>query len=210
MSVTYYSLFLSIPCLLIAILGIKTEKNIINPLSIFTGVWGLIFVLSSFRLYTLNESQFSTYLIMFCGISFFVFGYYFVKIPNIRLVSLGSNRGFADYKLNYRLCYVFLAICFFNIGMNLLFNRASIFKYGFTLGAIQLALKDSTEHLPKILNAISFLIANPMYTALTVVSITDMCVGGKNKKLFIGILILSLLRAFNILGRCSVLSLSAN
>lgn len=49
-------------CICFSIIGIRTEKRILNPITVFCMLWGIIIFLSNLRLYTLYEADIYIYL----------------------------------------------------------------------------------------------------------------------------------------------------
>ena len=69
-------------CVAFAFIGYFTEKNIFNPVTIMTILWGSIVYLSRLGLYGLYLANEHTYLMITVGIYIFVFSYYKTNIKS--------------------------------------------------------------------------------------------------------------------------------
>ena len=158
----------SIVCLFCAIWGIKFTSKLFNPLTVFCGIWFVIFFLSSLQLYDIKQASFKVFMIMMLGtISFvvgFVIDYYFLKHKRIIVSKVRSNN--CDYFPRYRLIYgLMLFTLFFTIiGAK---NSIGILLDGGNLDAVLIAVrKASASARGTIRNVINNLIVGPFTFAV--------------------------------------------
>lgn len=198
-----YIVFFAIICIIFSIIKAKKDKNKFNPISIFLILWGIIFIFSKLRFYTLFESTNKTYNYLIYGIISFVLGYYFMKLitrnKGIRLSWDGKSN--KEYSINRNLCLFLIIFCIILIALKMIANRNILFSYGFNLAGIQKALQEEELESSSIMNAISFLIVNPLCLALMIVICSDCIKNKMDKKLFILVILLNIERIFLTGGR---------
>lgn len=193
-----------VTCLILTIFGYKTEKNIINPITLLSFLWGLIVLLSSLRYCGLGEAPDKAYNWIMLGVVMFAAGYYILrhlshnKIICFRVKKSRSTRD-DIYSINYILCYICLIICLIYILYRISRYRTVILISG--LKAIGTMISENQVSDSGIINAIGFLIVNPMYLALTVVTGVDYWLGKRDRKLMILTLIMTVGRIFISGGR---------
>lgn len=92
-----------------AIVILAKEKKIYNPRVVFSGLWGLLTIIYSFRLYDLNEVADYTFFVIITGTIFFLMGgtirtKYKLSLP----VRFGRN--YRDYELNYSFLMIWFGL----------------------------------------------------------------------------------------------------
>ena len=183
--------------------AMSKEKNIINPVTIMCSIWGTIDILSSMQLYGLYEAKDEAYGYINLGVAFFLVGCVAarLKIVNRQKVKGSITISPKQYQLRERRCFLILIVCLMFLGYKVIQYRSAIFKSGLSLGAIQTSIgKDSTS-VSGILNAIYFLIINPMMLALPTAVISDYYVRKKNIMLLVLCVALCVLRVMTSGGR---------
>lgn len=191
---------MAIMCIILGILGIKTEKIKFNPITIFSFLWGIIIFLSNIKLYTLYEANVETYKCIMIGVFSFVLGYYFFKIIlNNKVIVI--EKSIKNYQIRKKICYFMLVLCLVFIIKNIIVYKDVLFKDGYNLASVQTAQQKNDLSSAGIENAISFLIVNPMYISLNIVIIANLILGDKDLKLFFSLIILNLGRIITSGGR---------
>ena len=183
--------------------AMSKEKNIINPVTIMCSIWGTIDILSSMQLYGLYEAKGETYGCINLGVSFFLVGYITarLKVVNQRKARVSITISPKQYQLRERRCFLILIVCLIFLGYKVIQYRSAIFKSGLSLGAVQTSIEKESASVPGILNAIYFLIINPMLLALPTAVISDYYVRKKNTMLFFLCAVLCVLRVVTSGGR---------
>lgn len=100
-------------CVAFAFIGYFTEKNIFNPVTIMTILWGGIVYLSRLGLYGLYLANEHTYLMIIIGIYTFVSSYYISKlILKVKFSQNNSNIFQHDnpsrINVNYKVIYFYI------------------------------------------------------------------------------------------------------
>lgn len=193
---------MAILCIALGIMGIKTEKIKLNPITIFSFLWGIIIFFSNMRLYTLYETDIEIYKYIIFGVISFVCGYYSFKII-LKNKVLVINKNKTTYKIRKKMCYMLLILCLLFIAKNIIVNRKILFKDGYNLASVQTAQQENDLSSTGIENAISFLIVNPMYISLNVAIIANFLLGDKDFKLFLCLIVLNIGRIITSGGRQS-------
>lgn len=190
-------------CLFFALIGIKSERKVVNPITVFCSLWGIINLLSSFKLYTLYETKMTTYNLIFIGVVCYIIGYYIWKffskdkVVCIRLKRDNYKLYNNIYTLRYKLIYILGIICILFLIKDIISLGTGVFTGGFNLKEIQRLVRESSISKSSIENAISFLIVNPFYTAISVIAAIDFWLGKRDKKL---LLITILILIFKVLA----------
>ena len=112
---------MAILCIALGIMGIKTEKIKLNPITIFSFLWGIIIFFSNMRLYTLYETDIEIYKYIIFGVISFVCGYYSFKII-LKNKVLVINKNKTTYKIRKKMCYMLLILCLLFIAKNIIVN----------------------------------------------------------------------------------------
>lgn len=178
-------------CICFSIIGIRTEKRILNPITVFCMLWGIIIFLSNLRLYTLYEADIYIYTLILLGIIFYILGYYVWKIASrnkaisFKIKSTFNNLDNYGYKLRYKLVYVLCIICILFLIKDIISLGVSAFSQGINLKEIQRVVRATVKNRSNIENAISFLVVNPFYTALCPITAIDFWIGKRDKKLLL-------------------------
>ncbi|HBJ1651641.1 O-antigen polymerase [Clostridium botulinum] len=177
-------------CIFFTIIAIKSEKKILNPVTVFCGIWAFIIYLSSKHLYTLYEVKIITYKWIIMGNVFFVFGYYGWKLITrgkfiyIKWNKLHKDSKHNEYVLRYNYIYILSIICIIFLIKDIMNLEIHTLKYGVNLKNIQMLVRECENIHSSLENAIRFLIISPFCTAISVITAIDFCIGKKDKRLF--------------------------
>ena len=101
-------------CFSIAIFSYLKERNIVNPVTIMSGIWGIISFLANLRLFRIYGGSDLTYFLISMGIVMFAIGAFINQSISLRL-KINSHRLInraSDYKYNYHLLYSLCVISF--------------------------------------------------------------------------------------------------
>lgn len=198
-------------CLLMGLVAVKTEKKIFNPMTMLAFLWGIIILFSSLRLYTLYEASEATYNMILLGLVSFFLGFYVSKC-----ITRSGKRHFVigkkEYKLeridtiNYRIVYFFFLICILYELYQINSLGMSIFLGGMNLSDIGNVVANSSSNTG-LINAISFLVINPLYLPLTILFAVDFWDGRRDKIIMILTVIMTIGRIFVSGGRQAVIQL---
>lgn len=183
-------------CIFFALLAIKTEKKIINPITVFCVLWGMIMILSKVRLYTLYEVDEYTYFLIVLGIIFYILGYYtwkcFSKNKFIRFTISNKHKHSYnyEYQLRYKLMYMLCIVCILFLFREIISLGINNISGDIDLKEIQRLVRTTAKNRSNLENAISFLIVNPFYIALYTITAIDFWIGKRDKKLLLMTLII--------------------
>ena len=185
-------------CIFFMIIGLSYEKNKINALTIFSGLWGIIIFLSSIRLYDLNKVQDSTYLLLTLGVLAFGIGYIFFRVFfSQRLFRKEGN--IRIYKLKYKLLYILCVVTIFFYLKDLILILNDVINNGKSLAYIRLLAQDTNSILytsrSNVENFIRMMIVLPFVMVLQPVVAIDFICGKKNKILLILNIVVLILRS---------------
>ncbi|OCA99779.1 hypothetical protein BGS1_17170 [Clostridium beijerinckii] len=190
--INYIGIFM---CCVLLVLGILTEKKILNPITIFYGLWAVILELSSLQLFDLKETSDRTYYFILIGLIAYGIGYYLLLICTRKHLFrskyasyLNKRKVDRDYVLRYRLLY-FLG------GISLLFylrDLSIVFSYilnGSSLAYIRQLAQDSSSILyadrSAIENSIRVVFITPFVMALQPITAVDFWIGKRDRKLLV-------------------------
>lgn len=174
-------------CVAFAFIGYFTEKNIFNPVTIMTILWGGIVYLSRLGLYGLYLANEHTYLMIIIGIYTFVSSYYISKlILKVKFSQNNSNIFQHDnpskINVNYKVIYFLYLICILYIIIRLsqrgLYN---VIGTGFNLASISSDIQSDGNNANGLINLLGFWIATPLYFPLMIMSLTDYIFGNKDR-----------------------------
>lgn len=194
-------------CSIFAIIGIRTEKKIINPITVFCGIWAIIILLSKWRLYTLYDADMRIYSLILLGVVFYILGYYIWKyISNNKVVYIKLNNKVNSsfnyqYELRYKLVYALCILCILFLIKDIISLGTSVFSQGINLKQIQSIVRTTSKNRSNIENAINFLVVNPFYTALCSITAIDFWIGRKDKKLLLMTIIILIGKVLSTGGR---------
>ncbi|ARD94856.1 O-antigen polymerase [Lactococcus lactis] len=193
---------------LFAISALLLEKNVFNPITIFCGLWAIIVFLSSLNLYTLNIASDETYSWILTGVISFTIGYCVYKVgkttfkikdsSNLNLIQMKQK----NKKIRYHLLYSLSILC-------IIYIFYSMIKLGISVTSIVTGLQAIGDTISRqngvdssgLINAISFLIINPLFLSLTVFEAIDYWFGNRDKKLLFFIIVMTVGRIFISGGR---------
>lgn len=175
--------------ILASVVGYITEKNIINPVTLFSGLWAVVVFFSSLGFYTMQVPADSTYTWFFAGTIFFVLGFYFNKLFLNKYSLLFKKKTIVSCKKivtpRYRTLYTLSVICIFFS----LFNLFNLVRQAGTLnlGVMQAMLQSGeyTSNDSSIISAVSLLIISPVSFAIPAITASDFWFGRRDKKLLI-------------------------
>ena len=193
-------------CFLAAIYGLKSEKMLLNPLTIFGIEWAVILVLSMLCLYTLYMPKDNTYRIMLEGILSFFAGYAFYRLGLCKIRMKKSTT--TGHMLNYPIMYVFLIVCC----IYYFFNLVSVVKNVglFNLQNVQRLMQSGgigSSNSPIMILLLMFVI-QPGSFILPIVASVDFWFGERNKTLIIGTLIMTFMKMLATASRSTFISIA--
>lgn len=185
-------------CVAFAFIGYFTEKNIFNPVTIMTVLWGSIVYLSRLGWYGLYLANEHTYLMIIIGIYTFVFSYYISKLilkvkPSQSKSNIFQHNNPSKINVNYRVIYFLYLICICYIIIKLsqrgLYN---VIGTGFNLASISSDIQSNSNNVGGLISFVGFWIAGPLYFPLMIMSLTDYIFGNKDRWLiFLNIALMS-------------------
>ena len=181
-------------CLLLAIIGLVKEKSITNPLSIFCGVWFVV-LLCSLTYPKLIKPQENIYEFILIGTLVFGIGYLFASKKNKHIkITIGSKtkKDCSIYLPKIQTLHSIGIICIIAYLYNLYLVVSG--ANSFSVSAIKAYLQTFTLQKSSWINAIYFLIIEPLTVAIPIISISNFVFGSRDKKLLIISIILSLIK----------------
>ena len=206
-------------CIAMFFVGKKTEKKVINPLSVFCLLWGIVIFLSNIHLFNLYLPKESTYTILIFGIISFVFGYYATKILignkqfkfRIKVASkryrcnakVASKRYRCNaYKINYKILYLAFLICIPFYIKDLVSVISSI-GFGNSLSVIQGLMQGNDDVFTRsaIESTVLLLFVHPFSWISCPIVAVDFWMGKRDIKLLILQIVTILMRIFTTGGR---------
>ena len=196
--------------LAIGIISIKTENTIANPITILYTIWGIILYNSYLQFYTLYSTSQIYYKYISVGLISFGLVYFLLRIFfKKKYFVIKSNKGNSNckYRLKKNLCLVLSIICVLVLVIRLMQNREILFRYGYNLASVQKVLQETETEKSGIFNAISFLLINPLFLALTVSLSVNYILGDKDRKLLIILILMTILRVITTGGRQAFIQL---
>lgn len=200
-------------CIIMFFVGKRTEKKVINPLSIFCLLWGIVIFLSMLHLFNLDKPKENTFVIMTLGIVFFSIGYFLSKIliGNKRIIFVnGGNRHkkYSSYEINYKLLYLAFIICI-PFYLKDLISVVSAIGFGNDLSVIQGLMQgnDDVFRRSAIESAFLLLFVHPFSWIACPIVAVDFWMGKRDIKLIILQLITVMIRIFTTGGRAAFIQL---
>ncbi|MDM0473297.1 O-antigen polymerase [Clostridium perfringens] len=208
-----YNYISIIICSIFILYSIRYVKSVVNPLLVFSTLWGVILLLNSLNLFYLNTTEENIYFIIFIGIISFGIGYIIVNIFKKRysLSILKSNNKITlnkTYVPRYNLLCFMGIICIlyylkdFNTVLKLLIN-------GNGLDAIRNMAQNPESIMnvrSSIENALRILIIIPTSMALEPIAAIDLWIGRKHKPLIIICITIIILRVLSEGGRTPIVN----
>lgn len=199
-------------CLFFFFFSIKKERNVANPLTLFSFVWTLVFLFSSMQLYTLDLADYQTYFFLLLGTIFFILGCVIAKNVKVKRWTLGKTAKEKEHLLKttllrYKVVYFLLAICvvYYLVSFFFVFSHLDVYNLGNVQSALQeenIVFKNS-----KIMSAFALLVIFPLTTAAPAIAAADMWYGKKDKFLMIEICCLLLFRTLSSANRSGLIIL---
>lgn len=187
-------------CVAMLVIGWITEKKIINPLTVFYGVWSIIFYLYNLQLYNLIAAKNETLQMMFIGLIVFAIGYYIWRIycKQSNIIIKCNNFKFSiqtknKFELRYKILYCIYIACI----VYYLIEVTTILKYLITsnsLAFIREYAQSKALEKTGILTALGTILFNPLVMAVQPIIACEFWHGKRNLKLFILNIIVLFLR----------------
>lgn len=207
---------LSILFIIFACIGLKTEKKIVNPITVFCGLWGMITFFSALHLYRMYEPDNKTYYWIAIGVCAFFFGYYITKLATagnrgvvFRKRKKKQNTYKIDYQLNYKLVYFMLLFClpFYLKDLMSIINHIGA---GNSLSSVQALMQSGDDVFvrSRIESAIRLLIINPFMWICIPITVVDFWVGKRDKFLITLTLTIMTIRILSTGGRASFIHMA--
>jgi oligosaccharide repeat unit polymerase len=191
-------LLLIVGCFLIACGSYFKEKNAYNPVTIFFSIWSITLFLTSLRLLDIYEASDRTYYIIFLGLFSFLIGYYFLGIIRVKLTR--ENKLFNlnnSFTLNRKFIYILIAIALV-ILFKTAFNSIFLLLQGNDLDYIRYVARNDVMSS----NAVAYVyIAQPIVHLMISISALNFYSDKKNKIIFWGTALLTLLTIISEGGR---------
>ena len=195
------NVLLIIVCLIGFIYGLR-QRNKINPFSLFFGIWLIISIAASLKLYGLLEAGDFTYTVMLVGSVIFFVGLLFgEKIFSRRKMKLSKKK--VEYELNYKLMYVLAAVTIL-VYVFYLGQTAIQLLNGHDLGYIRQMAQHGEMYDVPIMNMLRILIAFPFTYVIALVTPTDIFFGKKDKILIVLTVVIMILRILSDGSRSAV------
>lgn len=172
------------------IYGIKKSRTVVNPLTIFCGVWIFVLIFSALHLYGLYETDEAYYTFIVVGIVCYILGYLFYEsyFKRFRIRIGNRRRRFKDSEktiLRYRMMYMILMLCcmYYTMYLFKVFQNVSEFN----LWAVQQYLRrtGTNELFPRLLRLMGAIVVGPVSFAAPAINAADLWFGEKDKKLTI-------------------------
>lgn len=199
-----YAFIGEIICIVFAVIGLKNEKNIINPLTVFCAVFATVLFCSMLHLYTMFIPSNNTYKTFLLGIVYFILGYFlFEKLKYFKQIKENKKE---EVKIpRYEVLYTICIICsiFFLVNLIIVINNVG----SFSLYSVQKMLQGGEVDFgyPAIIRAIILLIIYPCATAIPAITATDFWFGRKDKKLILFTIIMMILRMLSTASRSGLI-----
>lgn len=178
--------------LILSIIGYYTEKHIIiNPITVFCGLWALILLFSSLGYYTMYPAEEKTYSMILIGSLFYVFGFYINKVflNSIHLKIGRHTRYYKDINYyafpRYTLLYILTILCIcFSLYDFINFIRQAGFG---SMEMVQAFLQSGEyeNNYNPIMSALLVLVVSPVGFAIPSITAVDFWFGKRDKKLLI-------------------------
>ncbi|HAS92070.1 MAG TPA: hypothetical protein DCS12_07520 [Clostridiales bacterium] len=210
MTYLYISIIL---CGIFAVVGYFVEKKMwINPITIFSVLWGVILLFSSMEEYTLHVADDEINLAILLGIISFIVGYFFNKAffskMKFSLVKhehpTGKNVAYKSIP-RYQLLYVLGAICL----VYAIYSFINTVRQSGTLnlGTIQAMLQggEIVSNNNAIVSAIALLVITPIRFVLPAITAVDFWFGKRDRKLLVITVCLILINALTSANRTTFL-----
>lgn len=199
----FEKIFIVLVCLELAVFARKRTKQWTNPLTVFSLIWSMLFLLAGLELYDIYSATSDTYMLLFCGVIFFSIGFFitygFRRKHSITISIKQRSSINSNWKIRYPFIYILGLICLIYFGVQFV-KVATVLFSGNGLAAIrQMAQNASSVNSTsgsKIINALRILIILPGSLAIIPLTAVDMWFGRKDKKLIflcIGIILLRVL-----------------
>lgn len=201
-------------CIAFVIMGYFFEKKmIINPITVFCGIWSIVLSFSILGFYTMPQATDNTYKVILVGTICFVMGYYFdKKVLHVTHFKIGKHsRNYYDKKFEaiprYQLLYVLLIICIFYAAISFVGILRNVET--FNLYNVQKLLQSGeySSGQSAWLLAFAFFVIHPAAFAIPAITAVDFWYGRRDKKLIILTIVMLAVRLLGNANRTSVVLL---
>lgn len=177
--------------------GLITQPKILNPITVFFGLWTIILFMSDLKLYNILVADDDTYKMILVGSIMFALGFFVWKwFLTKSKFALARSSVVKEYRLNYNAIYLMAIFCI----LFYFWDLSKVIGFlldGKTLGFIRENAQEGQLYSESgILNAIRMLIVSPFSSVLMIVTPVDFFRGRKDKKLMfftLAVLVLKML-----------------
>lgn len=188
--------------------SIFMEKKLVNPLTVFLSIWIFIIVLSSLKLYGLQETNPYIYSIFLSGVIIFSFSYIFSN--EIAYYNFKKKKiKYTKYRLRESLFQILGFIIIIKLILDL-FNMIKNATFTLDLSTIKEAAQSSTlmtQNGNPILNSLNIFIFEPISLIFPVVVLIEFWNGNKKNILLIQMIAIIFLRIITTGARSSLTTL---
>jgi oligosaccharide repeat unit polymerase len=184
--------------LFIAFASYFKEKNAYNPVTIIFSIWTITIFLASIRLFGIYEASDFTYYIIFVGLMSFLIGYYFLgpfgrRRKNESRIYTGNK----TFTRNTTIIYILMAVAFVILSKTAV-NSLYLLLQGNQLDYIRYSARNDIMSS----NAVAYVyIAQPIVNLMICISALNFYSKEKNKIIFWGTVVLTLLTILSEGGR---------
>lgn len=182
-------------CIVMFFVGLITQPKVLNPITVFFGLWSIILFMSDLKLYNILVAEDETYKMIFVGSVMFALGFFVWKwVLTKSKTALNRGGSVKEYRLNYTAIYLMAIFCI----VFYLWDFSKVIGFllnGKTLGFIRENAQEGQLYSESgILNAIRMLIVSPFSSVLMIVTPVDFFKGRKDKKLMFFTLVILVLK----------------
>lgn len=167
-------------CVFSAVLSVKIDKKILNPMLLFMAVWAVMLYMNSLRLFTLFETDNDYYILIALGLAMFFLGY--IIAPLVKKIKIFNNQ---LHEQNITRIYILCGVVLILLLVKFMQNISIISSLG--LAGIRKALQTGElvtyEDGSILMSFIWQIVLLPARMALSVVVAVDFFNGKKNKML---------------------------
>lgn len=199
-------------CCIFAIVGYFSERKLLlNPVTIFCALWGVILFFSSLSKYTMYMASDEINIMIVYGIIAYLVGYYIHKafFNGIHITIGGFSRyqsgrqriAIPRYQLLYLLCLISILYTIYDL------VRVVVQSGTFNLGTIQRLLQSGevSNANSSIINAIVLLVISPIKFILPAITAVDFFYGRRDRKLLLFTVCLIFINMLSTANRTSFL-----
>lgn len=190
--------------------SIKTEKNIYNPLTIFSSIWLIISIFNSFKLYGLYPTSNKAFILLILGMLSFTIGFYLSKYK-LKKKTEPKKKQEKNITINWYIVRILIFIGIILTGL-LSIKVLTLLFTGTPYSSIRGMYYSYGDSIPLIPNNTLFTLydwtTSSLIYALTIVNVVGIfyC-KEKDKKSIIGMIIFYILYIFSCSGRTTLINL---